>query len=463
MTADSQNAREAGQTGQTNQTHQTSEIEQSSQTSRTSPTSQTPQLSETGQTSRTSQTNARRDTSTSTRQVSLHVRCAVARTDFDLQADLDFEPGSVTAVLGPNGAGKSTLLWTLAGLLPPTSGTIRAGDAAYPDQFHIWDDPARGLHLEARERGVGLVLADPLLFGHLSLLDNVAFGPRSRGVPRQRARNRARLELERLGLGDLSNRRPQAVSTGQAQRAALARALATDPVLLLLDEPLSALDPQTRSATRADLHRRLREFNGIALVVTHDPVDALTLADRLVFLDGGRVVQVDTPAAAIARPRNAYVARIVGLNLLQGNARVDQRVSVVIGGDEDDDPNADMDTSTGTSSQKDTMATTNAAPRTQVITAEDPATVSHGQRLWLTIDPAAISLYDTPPEGSTRNIWPATVRDVTVVGQRARINLNGPVQLIAEVTTGAVADLGLVAGRQVYAGVKATEVVTYPA
>ncbi|MGB5952671.1 MAG: TOBE domain-containing protein, partial [Ornithinimicrobium sp.] len=235
-----------------------------------------------------------------------------------------------------------------------------------------------------------------------------------------------------LGLGDLSDRRPSTVSTGQAQRAALARALATEPALLLLDEPLSALDPQTRSATRADLHRRLGQFEGIAIVVTHDPVDALTLADRLVFLDAGRVVQVDTPAAAIARPRSPYVAGIVGLNLLSGTARVTERVVIDTAG-------------------------------VSVITAEDPASVSHGQRLWLTIDPAAIALYDRPPEGSTRNIWPVTVHDVTVVGQRARISLRGPLPLTAEVTTGAVADLSLIAGRQLYAGVKATEVITYPA
>ncbi|CAN5410392.1 ABC transporter ATP-binding protein [soil metagenome] len=375
----------------------------------------------------------------------LHLDCAVTRTDFELRVDLDFPPGSVTAVLGPNGSGKSTLLWTLAGLLPPSSGTVVAtsgtvasastvvkGDPAGPDQSQLWDDATTGVHREARDRGVGLVLADPLLFGHLSLLDNVAFGPRSRGASRQQARDRAHSELERLGLAELGGRRPDAVSTGQAQRAALARALATDPTLLLLDEPLSALDPHTRSATRADLHRRLRDFDGIAILVTHDPLDALTLADRLVFLDEGRVVQVDTPAAVIARPRSPYVARIVGLNLLSGTARVDERVVI--------------DTGQGS-----------------VVTAEDPRDVNDGQQLWLTIDPAAVALYEEPAMGSTRNTWPATVREVTIVGQRARIGLDGPMPLTAEVTTAAVADLSLIAGREVYAGVKATEVVTYPA
>ncbi|MGB5953291.1 MAG: ATP-binding cassette domain-containing protein, partial [Ornithinimicrobium sp.] len=127
--------------------------------------------------------------------LSLQLDCTVARGGFDLHAALDFQPGTVTAILGPNGAGKSTLLWTVAGLLPPTSGTVlaRSAGAADSDQPHTWDDPDAAIHLNARERGVGLVLADPLLFQHLSLLDNVAFGPRSRGVSKGQARETARL------------------------------------------------------------------------------------------------------------------------------------------------------------------------------------------------------------------------------------------------------------------------------
>ncbi|MGI8949844.1 MAG: ABC transporter ATP-binding protein [Ornithinimicrobium sp.] len=356
----------------------------------------------------------------------------VRRGDFTLTADLDFAPGTVTAVLGPNGSGKSTLLLALAGLVPLTSGTIRrAQHTAYPPGS-TWDDVTQQVALPSRERGVGLVLAEPLLFPHLTLRDNVAFGLRSRGTDRHTARARAVQELHRVGLAELGDRRPPTLSTGQAARAALARALATDPDLLLLDEPLSALDPATRSRTRADLHHRLQDFPGATVLVTHDPLDALTLADWLVFLEHGRVVQVDTPGAAIAQPRSPYVARIVGLNLLRGRARVGRQVSV------------DLDGAT-------------------IVTAEDPGSVAYGAALWVAVDPAAVALYDAPAQGSTRNTWPVTVLEVTVSGQRARVGLDGPVPLIAEVTTGAVAELGLRRGRALWAGVKATEVRTYPA
>lgn len=354
----------------------------------------------------------------------LAIDIAVRRGDFEMTAALDLAPGTVTAVLGPNGSGKSTLLLALAGLIPVTTGSITGR--------RPWNDAATGSFLPPQDREVGMVLADPLLFPHLSLLDNVAFGPRSRGVPKAAARERALDELRRVGLADLCDRKPDAASTGQAQRAALARALATNPGLLLLDEPLSALDPHTRSVTRADLHHRLADYGGATVLVTHDPLDALTLADRLVFMEDGVIVQIDTPAAAIARPRSPYVAGIVGLNLLPGRLRVDGRVVVDVKGG-------------------------------VVVTAESPADVEDGAQVWATIDPAAVALFAAPPGGSVRNTWPVTVREVTIAGQRARIGLDGPVPLIAEVTTGAVVDLDLVAGQPVYAAVKATEVVTYPA
>ncbi len=360
----------------------------------------------------------------STPAAQLTVDITVRRGDFEMFAALDLSPGTVTAVLGPNGSGKSTLLLALAGLLPVSIGSI-IGE-------RTWNDTTTGTFLVPQDRRVGLVLADPLLFPHMTLLDNVAYGPRSRGIGKGPARERALDELRRVGLADLSDRKPDATSTGQAQRVALARALATNPALLLLDEPLSALDPHTRSATRADLHHRLRDYAGATVIVTHDPLDALTLADRLVFMEDGVIVQIGTPEGAIARPRSAYVASIVGLNLLPGTIRVDGRVVIDVEGG-------------------------------VVVTAESPTDVIEGAAVWATIDPAAVALYATPPGGSVRNTWPVTVREVTIAGQRARIGLDGPVPLIAEVTTGAVADLGLVAGQQVYAAVKATEVTTYPA
>lgn len=279
-----------------------------------------------------------------------------------------------------------------------------------------------------------MVLADPLLFPHLCLLDNVAFGPRSRGMPRAAARARATEELGRVGLADLAGRRPSQVSQGQAQRAALARALATDPQLLLLDEPLSALDPQTRSATRADLAHRLRQFPGVTVLVTHDPLDALTLADELVFMEDGQVVQAGTPAEIIARPRSPYVAGVVGLNLVRGTLApgAPTRLALHGGG--------------------------------ELVVAEAPAGAVPGTELLATLNPAAITLYTAPPAASARNLWRLEVVAVTVTGQRARVRLHGipGTELVAEVTLGAVAQLGVSPGARLWAGVKATEVDVYP-
>lgn len=365
--------------------------------------------------------------------MSLRARVRAHRGGFALDVALTVGAGEVCALLGPNGSGKTTLLQCLAGLLRLDEGRVQAAPA-HGGPALTWAGPGR--HLSPQARRVGLVLAEPLLFPHLDLRDNVAFGPRSRGVARRPARERAETELARVGLADLAGRRPAQVSTGQAQRAALARALATDPDVLLLDEPLSALDPQTRSATRSDLAQRLAGFGGVSVVVTHDPLDALTLAQRLVFLDGGRITQEGTPAQVVAAPRSAYAAHVVGLNLLHGVARSGAQVVVELDGE---------------------------AAGERVVTAEEPDDVAEGAVLWCAVPPAAVSLFDEAPHGSARNTWPVVVTDVTLTGQRARVSLTGPVPLQAEVTVAAVAALGLRAGTRLWAQVKATEVTVYPA
>ena len=325
------------------------------------------------------------------------------------------------AVLGPNGAGKTTLLHALAGLLRLEGGHVRVDGV-------VWADADAGRHLAPAERAVGMLAADHLLFPHLSARANVAFGPRSRGATRRTAAERADRELDALGVLDLADRRPADFSHGQAQRVALARALATDPRLLLLDEPLSALDPATRPQVRAGLAARLRDFTGVTVVVTHDPLDALTLADHLVFVEDGTVVQEGSPVDVVARPRDPYVAGVVGLNLYPGTADDGSVVSTPLGA---------------------------------VVTAG----YEHRGHSWVSFAPSAVALYPEEPHGSTRNVWRARVASVELLGQHARVRLvAGPTNetVLAEVTTGSVATLRLHPGTELWAGVKATEVTAYP-
>lgn len=343
------------------------------------------------------------------------------RGDFTLDAEVCARAGQVVALLGPNGSGKTTALHALAGLIPVRDGHVRVAGQQ-------WADGRR--QREASERHTGLVVADHLLFPHLTVLANVAFGPRSRGQSRASATARARAELAALGIADFADRRPRELSNGQAQRVALARALATDPALLLLDEPLAALDPDTRSLVRATLHHRLASFAGATVLVTHDPLDALTLADELVFLDAGRVVQRGTPAEVIARPRTPYVAQVVGLNLYAGHALDGTTVQTSWG---------------------------------RVVAAPH----EHRGESWVAFAPSAVALYPARPEGSPRNTWELLVVGVEVAGQRARVHLQPlgmpGVSLASEVTVASVVALGLAPGVRVWGTVKAAEVTAYPA
>ena len=242
--------------------------------------------------------------------VGLVANFAVDRGRFRLDLDLEVSPGTVTAIVGPNGAGKSTTLRALAGLLRPTAGRVELGS-------RVLDDAASGHHVIPARRGIGVVFQDYLLFPHLSALENVAFGLLARGAQRRDALSRAGAWLDRLGLREFASSRPGALSGGQAQRVALARALVTEPSLLLLDEPLAALDAGARLDVRADLAGRLRGYGGATVMVTHDPVDAIALADDMVVLDEGRIVQRGTPLDISRAPANEYVAGLVGLNLLR--------------------------------------------------------------------------------------------------------------------------------------------------
>jgi molybdate transport system ATP-binding protein len=348
----------------------------------------------------------------------LHAAIEVHVADFHLDIALDVGDGEVVALLGPNGAGKTTALRVIAGLQPLDNGRIELDGT-------VLDDPAADVFVPTAERPIGVVFQDYLLFPRLSALDNVAFGLRARGHDRTSARNRAREWLERFALDQHANAKPRTLSGGQAQRVALARALATDPRLLLLDEPLAALDAGTRVQVRAELRRHLATFHGARLLVTHDPVDALVLADRLVIVERGHVTQTGVPADVTARPASRYIAQLVGINLLHGTATGEHTVRLDTGAE---------------------------------LTVADPLP---SPDVALAIRPQAIALHSHQPDGSPRNTWTATVTDLEADHDRVRVTLGGPVAATAEVTPAAVAELELAPGVSVWATVKAVDLTAY--
>jgi molybdate transport system ATP-binding protein len=344
-----------------------------------------------------------------------HIVCTLG--SFELDVELNAKAGEVVALLGPNGSGKSTVFRCLAGLLPIDDGRIDLDG-------HCLDDPNGDVFVAPEARPVAVVFQDYLLFPNLTALENVAFGLRARGVAKSDARLRAAAWLERVGLTDHAGHRPRALSGGQAQRVALARALATEPRLLLLDEPLAALDTGTRSDVRRDLRRHLTTFDGIRLLVTHDPVDAYALADRVIILEAGRVVQTGTLATVTAQPRSRYVADLIGVNLL-----------------------------TGTGNQG-TITTATGGRIVPADPIDGPA--------FAVIQPHAVALYLNPPDGSPRNLWQTTVADIDRHADRIRVRLDGSIPLVAEITPAALDALVLRPGDRVWASVKATEITTYP-
>jgi molybdate transport system ATP-binding protein len=349
--------------------------------------------------------------------VTLNADLAVHLGRLDLRVALDVADGETVAVLGPNGAGKSTLLRTLAGLVPIDRGSIRIDDV-------VIDDPAARTFVVPERRSVGVVFQEYLLFPHLTVLENVAFGLRSRGMGRAEARRRAHEWLANVGLDERASSKPSSLSGGQQQRVALARALVTEPRLVLLDEPLAALDVGTRIELRRDLRTYLGAFGGARVLVTHELLDAVALADHLVVLEAGQVAQTGRVDEVTARPRSRYVADLVGLNLLRGRAD-------------------------GTEVRLESGGT--------VVTADPVA-----GDVYVAIRPNAVSVHLARPDGSPRNVWSGRVEGVDLLGDRVRIHVGGEVGLVAEVTPAALADLGLHDGSELWASVKATEVDVYP-
>ena len=353
--------------------------------------------------------------------MSLSVEAVIEVDSFVVEIAFEVERGETVALVGPNGAGKSTVLRAIAGLLPITSGRLAFGD-------QTWDDPIADVFLTARHRQVGAVFQSYLLFEHLSALDNVAFGLRARRVDKQQARAASMTALERLGVGVLAEQMPGTLSGGQAQRVALARALVLEPEVVLLDEPMAALDATTRGAVRHDLPRWLHESRAgdghppARVVVTHDPVDAHALADRVIVLEAGRVTQTGTLGDLAARPRSTFVADLMGTNVLHGVLRgsvfeVAEGIELIVGAH----------------------------------AAGDGAAVA-------AIRPAAVSLHRSQPEGSPRNVWKTRVVGVDRSNDRVRVRLDAPFSLVVEVTEAGLAALAVTVDDHVWASVKASEI-----
>lgn len=349
--------------------------------------------------------------------MSLQFQARIADRHFDL--GFNVEDSQSVALLGPNGAGKSTTLSVIAGLLRPDSGRVVLGGKVLADigqRSAKWSPP--------HARKVVLMAQDALLFPHLSVIDNVAFAPQSSGKTRTEARITAGHWLEQVDAAELARRMPAELSGGQAQRIAVARALAADPALLLLDEPLSAVDvglaPVLRQMLRRVLHDRM------VIIVTHDPLDALLLAERVVVMDHGRVVEEGETQQVLNRPRSAFGASLAGRNLLFGTVEGNH-----------------VRTQTG-----------------EAIEGRYEVPVNAGDQVVAGFSPGAVAVHRQPPGGSPRNALPVVIAAIEPHGELVRIRGS---QLIADITLQSAADLDLVPGAAVYFVVKATEVMVYPA
>lgn len=349
--------------------------------------------------------------------VSLDASVRTEVGDLGLDVELSVGTGELAVLLGPNGAGKTSLLRALAGLLRLSSGEVALDG-------EVLESARERVRVPTERRPIGFVFQDYLLFPHMTVLENVAFGLRARGASRTAGRRHASEWLERMGLARYAGVRPHELSGGQAQRVALARALVVRPRLLLLDEPLAALDAGTRVEMRRELVRELKGFEGTRLLVTHDPVEAMTLGDRLVVMEDGRVVQSGAPRDLRERPRSEYVAGLVGLNLFRGRAA---------GGTVTLDGGVEL-------------------------VAPD----ARSGAVYAAVHPRAVALYRARPEGTPRNVWPGTVANLDHEGDRVRVVVSGPVGVVSEVTRAAASELRLAPGDSIWVSIKATEIEVYP-
>lgn len=351
--------------------------------------------------------------------MSLHLTATVPARH--LEVALDLPSGGSLALLGPNGSGKSTVLAVLAGLLVPASGR------ALLDGRILLDVDAGAIRawVPAHQRRVALLAQDPLLFPHLDVLDNVAFGPRSAGRPRRASRDDARRWLAEVDAADLADRPAQALSGGQAQRVALARALAAEPDLLLLDEPLASLDVDVAAAVRQTLGRVLS--GRTTILVTHDVLDVALLADDVVVLEAGHIAEAGPARDVMRTPRSVFAASLFGLNMVTGTAIGPEALRSADG---------------------------------WAVSGQADPSLHEGEPSIAVFQPAAVSVHRRPPSGSPRNTVAGTVTGLEPVGHLVRVRVG---DLKADITPASVADLALTVGDPIHLAVKAAEVTLYPA
>ena len=342
---------------------------------------------------------------------------------FALEVHVEAGDRSTTVLVGQSGSGKTTLLKLLAGLLAPDRGHIEVDG-------EVWFDRDSAQDLQACERAVGYVAQDYALFPHLTAAENVGFGLGAQRVPARATASRVAAALERLGVGALAPRRPHELSGGQQQRVAIARAIVLEPRVLLLDEPLSALDVQTRRAIRGELRRLLAELPCSTLYVTHSPAEALAFGERITVLEAGRVTQQGSRDDLMRHPRSSYVAEFLGVNFLRGSLAADTR-----------EPVARI-----AHSQGELYVTDDGAEG-------DTAVVVHPREITLSLE---------APGGTARNVFAGAIEEIVPeppAGELVRVSLATAPPLIAEVTRQAIDSLGLRPGMRVYASFKAAGVV----
>jgi molybdate transport system ATP-binding protein len=350
--------------------------------------------------------------------LSLAVDVLARRNGFAVEAEFTARAGEVVALLGPNGAGKSTLVSVLAGLLTPERGRIVLDAEVLDGEGHVFPE----------RRPIGVLFQGLLLLPHLSALENVAFPLRARGVAAREARDRARATLELTEALSLAEAKPPSLSGGEAQRVALARALVTEPRLLLLDEPLTALDVSAKTRMRSLLRRVLGAFDGVAVLVSHDPVDAMTLADRIVVIEHGRVTQSGTPDELRAAPRTRYAADLVGVNLFVGRLEPAEGAAIL------------------------------QTPGGEIACGAPEGFKERVDGAMGILRPADVSLYLDRPSGSARNVLSGPIAFINIDGERARVGVGASPEIVAEITVASLRGLGLVEGMAAWASFKALEV-----